>query len=58
MTKNFKCADVGLNCPFETTANTTEQLMPKIADHARTAHGMAQIPKDTLEKIRAAIKES
>jgi predicted small metal-binding protein len=57
MVKNFKCADVGLNCAFEATANTTEQLMPKIADHARTAHGMARIPEDVLGKIKAAIKD-
>jgi predicted small metal-binding protein len=55
--KKFKCADIGMNCGFETTANTTEQLMPKIADHAKTAHGMTEIPKDILAKVQAAIKD-
>jgi len=58
MAKSFKCADVGMNCGFQTTANTTEQLMPKIADHAKTAHGITQIPKELLAKVQAAIKEA
>jgi predicted small metal-binding protein len=32
--------------------------MPRIADHAKTAHGMTEIPKDTLAKDQAAIKEA
>jgi predicted small metal-binding protein len=57
MAKKFKCADIGMDCGFETTANTTEQLMPNIANHAKTAHGMAEIPKDILAKVQAAIKD-
>lgn len=58
MAKSFKCADIGMNCGFQTTANTTEQLMPKIAEHARTAHGMAQIQPDILANVQASIKEA
>jgi predicted small metal-binding protein len=57
MAKKFKCADIGMKCGFETTADTTEQLMPKIANHAKTAHGMTSIPSDILAKVQAAIKE-
>jgi predicted small metal-binding protein len=56
MAKSFKCADIGMNCGYQETADTTEQLMPKIAAHAMTAHGMAQVPKDVMAKIQAAIK--
>jgi predicted small metal-binding protein len=57
MAKKFKCADIGMNCGFEATASTTEQLMPKIADHAKAAHGITEVSKDLLAKIQAAIKE-
>lgn len=57
MPKSFKCADVGMNCGFQTTANTSEQLMPKIAEHAKNAHGLSQIPQELLAKVKAAIKE-
>jgi predicted small metal-binding protein len=57
MAKMFKCADIGMNCGYQETANTTEQLMPKIAAHAKSAHGMTEVPKEILAKINAAIKE-
>jgi predicted small metal-binding protein len=55
--KQFKCADIGMKCGYEETASTTEQLMPKIAAHAKTAHGMTEVPKEIMAKITAAIKE-
>jgi predicted small metal-binding protein len=57
MAKKFKCAAIGMNCGYEETANTTEQLMPKIAAHAKAAHGMSQIPKEVLAEVQAAMKE-
>lgn len=57
MVKKFKCADIGMKCGYEETAATTEQLMPKLAAHAKAAHGMTEIPKDIMTKITAAIKD-
>jgi predicted small metal-binding protein len=57
LAKKFKCADIGMNCGYEETANTTEQLMPKIAAHAKSAHGMTEVPKEIMAKISAAIKD-
>jgi predicted small metal-binding protein len=31
--------------------------MPKIAAHAKSAHGMTTVPDDVMAKIKAAIKE-
>jgi len=58
MVKKFRCADVGLNCDFETTASTTEDMMTKIADHAKNAHGISELPKGILARAQAAIKET
>ena len=58
MVKNFMCADIGMNRGFEATASTVEQLMSRIADHAKITRRMAEIPKDTLAKDQAAIKEA
>jgi predicted small metal-binding protein len=57
LAKKFKCADIGMNCNYEATADTHQDLMAKIADHAKSAHGMTEIPKDVLAKVQAAIKE-
>lgn len=45
-----------MKCGFEETADTVEQLMPKIAAHAKAAHGMTEIPKEILTKVQAAIR--
>jgi len=57
MAKKFKCADIGMSCGYEETANTTEQLMPKIAAHAKPARGTAPIPKEVLAKAQAAMRD-
>ncbi|MCL6003237.1 MAG: DUF1059 domain-containing protein [Thermoplasmatales archaeon] len=54
----FKCADIGQNCGFETKASTKEELMPLIANHAKSAHNMNEIPADVMQKVNAAIKKS
>jgi predicted small metal-binding protein len=57
LVKSFKCADIGMKCGYQETANTTEQLMPKIAAHAKNAHGMTEVPEEVMAKINAAIKD-
>ena len=58
MAKKFACRDIGLECDFSTQAATADELMPKITEHARSAHNMAQIDEATKAKITAAIKEA
>jgi predicted small metal-binding protein len=57
LAKKFKCSDIGMNCGYEVTANTQQDLMSEIAGHAKSAHGMTEIPKEVLAKVEAAIKE-
>lgn len=58
MAKKFACKDIGLSCEFETTAETEGELMGKIAEHAKSAHGMQNMDPETLAKVRAAIKDA
>ena len=55
---SFKCADIGMNCGFETKASTKEELMPLTVNHAKTAHNMNEIPPDVAKKVESAIKKS
>ncbi|EFD93205.1 MAG: Protein of unknown function DUF1059 [Candidatus Parvarchaeum acidophilus ARMAN-5] len=57
MKYTFACKDIGLDCGFKTDAKTKEELMPKIAAHAKEKHGMDTIPPDVMKKVQAAIKE-
>lgn len=54
---SFKCRDIGMKCDFGATAKTQDELMKKIAEHARKAHNMKTIPPDVMEKVKKAIKK-
>ena len=57
MAKILRCRDVGMDCDFETRAGTEEEIMKKAAAHAQSVHNMKDIPKEVLEKVRAAIRD-
>jgi predicted small metal-binding protein len=54
---SFKCKDIGLECPFEATADTQDELMKKISAHAASVHNMKTVSPEMMEKIKKAIKE-
>ena len=56
MTKSIKCSDVGVDCDWGATAQTEEELMKKIAMHAKE-HGFNEIPKELIAKVKANIKD-
>lgn len=45
-----------MNCGFSTEAKSMDDLMPKITEHAKTAHGMKEISADLKQKVTDAIK--
>ena len=57
MAKSIKCLDVGVDCDFEARAENEAELMKKVAEHARTAHGITQIPAEMVAKVKAAIHD-
>ena len=57
MAKCMKCSDVGVDCDFEATAPTEAELMKKLQEHARTAHGLKDIPPELVAKVKAAIRD-
>jgi len=57
MAKMLRCRDVGVDCDAVIRAETTEELMKKVAEHAKKVHGMSEIPEDLAKKVKAAIKE-
>ena len=57
MSKSLSCADVGVtDCSWSASAETEEELMVKIREHARD-HGHEQIPAELMKKIKDSIKE-
>lgn len=53
----LKCADLGMNCGWEGTAATRNELLMKGAQHAKEAHNLASIPPEMMAKVQAAIKQ-
>jgi predicted small metal-binding protein len=46
-----------MDCPFEASAPTREELMKKITEHANKVHNLNPPPADLVAKIKKAIKE-
>lgn len=54
----FKCTDVGLiDCNFTVSGKRAEDLIPQIAEHAKSAHNMESVDDEMKEKINNAIKK-
>jgi predicted small metal-binding protein len=57
MAKVIRCRDIGVDCDFEVRGETVQELLENCEEHARTAHGMDEIPAELVEKVKAAIRE-
>ena len=57
MTKSISCSDVGAECSWSGTAETEDELMAKVAAHAKEAHQDLEITPELVEKIKSHIKE-
>lgn len=55
--KKFACRNIGLECGFEASAESEEELMQKIAAHAKEAHNMETIDEATMQKVKGAIED-
>lgn len=40
MTLEFHCADVGVACKAVTRAESKDELLAKVSEHAQSAHGV------------------
>jgi len=53
MSKMVSCREVGVDCDFEARGETEQEVLQKCAEHAKSAHGMDEIPPDLAAKVRA-----
>jgi predicted small metal-binding protein len=57
MAKVIRCRDVGVDCDFEARGQTVQEVLKNCQEHARTAHGMDDIPAELVAKVKAAIRD-
>jgi predicted small metal-binding protein len=54
---SLKCKDIGMKCGFEVKDADVDELMQIVTLHAKNTHKMTEIPPETVEKIKKAIKK-
>ncbi len=57
MTKTVKCRDVGFDCDGVVRAQSEDELLKLVAEHASQAHGVQQITPQIVAKVKSVIKE-
>ena len=57
MTKVLECTDVFAGCEAVVRANSQEELMPQVVEHAMSVHGLKEIDSATVAQVTAAIRD-
>lgn len=55
MGKVIFCKDLGMDCGWVARADTEEELLKKVAEHAATVHGMKELSEEVITKGRASM---
>jgi predicted small metal-binding protein len=58
MKKELECGTVVPGCEYKIHAETEGELLVKLADHARAAHGIERISDGLKAKVLAAMREA
>jgi len=56
MTKEMRCADLGMTCDWVGKGSTEEEVLKAAAAHAAKAHNLVKIDEPMMAKVKAAIR--
>ncbi len=54
--KELHCREVGFDCEGVIRGETEDEVLRQATEHARTAHGLAQLDDATVQQIRSKIR--
>ena len=57
MTMVVGCRDIGFDCDGVVKAETEEELLQQVAEHAKTAHGLEEVTDEVVAKVKSVIQE-
>ncbi len=57
MPVEFRCEDVGVVCRHVTRADSAEELVARVADHARQAHGV-ELNETLIDFARTKVRST
>lgn len=58
MAKLLRCRDVGFDCDAEVRAESEEELLRLVAEHARDVHGLEEVDDEVVEKVLASVQSA
>jgi predicted small metal-binding protein len=56
MANEIACDDLVKGCPFTATAETEDDLVRQVAEHAATAHGVKEVTPELAARVKTAIR--
>ena len=57
MAKVIHCRDVGFDCDGVIRAETEEEALKMVAEHAKTAHGLEEVTPEIAEQVKAVMRD-
>jgi predicted small metal-binding protein len=57
MAKVVHCRDVGFDCDGVVRADTEEETLSLVAEHAKTVHGLETVPPEVVEKVKSVMRD-
>ena len=55
--KVIHCKDVGFDCGYVAKATTEDELLQKVAAHAKEVHNVDEVTPELVEQVRGVIRE-
>lgn len=53
--KALRCRDIGFDCAAVLRAETEDEILRQLAEHAKIVHNLSEISEHAIAKIRRAI---
>jgi predicted small metal-binding protein len=58
MSKVVNCRDVGFDCEGVVTAETEDEALQKVVQHATEAHGVTDVTPDVVDKVKSVMHDA
>ena len=56
MTYVVHCRDVGFDCDGVVRAETEQDLLQQVAQHAQSEHGVEEVSEEMVQKVRSVTR--
>ncbi len=57
LTKVVRCRDVGFDCEGVVRAETEEEALKQVAEHAKAVHNVDPVPAEVVDKVRQVMRD-